>query len=442
MSRRTTLLRVRLGSIAALAVAAAAHAEPASVAGGGAGPDLRHDALDPAARAAIEARLAVARDVLAPLASRGAAPPEPVLFDWPLRGREGFPDAGYHGVSNFVDLDGRSPGFLLDWNCGARSYDLADGYDHGGIDFFLWPFAWSKMAAGDVEIVAAAPGVLLAKDDGHFDGNCAFNGDPWNAVYVLHADDTVAWYGHMRSGSTTAKTAGDPIERGERLGLIGSSGSSTTPHLHFELHDAADQVLDPFTGPCHQLPSLWVEQPPYYDSALNRIATHDAPPQIESCNQEEARHERAIFDPGETVYFVAYFRDQLDTQTSSHTVRRPDGSVFQSWSQGSDAAHYASSYWYRSWTLPPSAPHGIWRYEVQFLAQDELATFRVPEASSLAQGGAVIAGLATRCRRRPRQRGSKNGFQGAERAASTSASAGERSRPASSAPRVAARLLR
>ena len=43
----------------------------------------------------------------------------------------------------------------------------------------------------------------------------------------------------------------------------------------------------------------------------------DAPPQIETCNQEEARHERARFDPGETVYFVSYFRDQLDTQTST-----------------------------------------------------------------------------------------------------------------------------
>lgn len=215
--------------------------------GGGAAPVVAEEPPDPAARAAIEARIEIARAELfggSALPSDGAVPAPPA-FEWPLRARDGFPYPSYFGVSNFVDLDAAYPDQLLDYNCGARTYDLALGYNHAGTDFFLWPFAWSKMFAEDVEIVAAAPGIIVAKDDGHFDRNCAFNSDPWNAVYVQHDDGSIAWYGHMKMGSTTSKAIGEAVAVGERLGLVGSSGSSTTPYLHFEVHDGANQIIDP-----------------------------------------------------------------------------------------------------------------------------------------------------------------------------------------------------
>ena len=59
-----------------------------------------------------------------------------------------------------------------------------------------------------VYVVAAAPGVIVFKQDGNFDRNCGFTGDPWNAVYVQHADGSVAWYGHMKNGSLTPKAVG------------------------------------------------------------------------------------------------------------------------------------------------------------------------------------------------------------------------------------------
>jgi hypothetical protein len=384
------LRRLRLSFVLALtvtpAIAPAAFLAPA---GGGALPAPPLDAIDPATRAAITTRLAIARELYLPLVPRGGAP---VSFDFPLRARGGFPHPGFHRISNFVDLDPDGPGKLLDWSCGARTYDLESGYDHGGTDFFLWPFAWSKMFDDDVLVVAAAPGTILAKDDGHFDGQCSFGSEPWNAVYVGHEDGSVAWYGHLREGSLTPKEPGERVEEGETLGVVGSSGSSTSPHLHFEVRDEQNQIVDPFAGPCHETASRWKEQLPYYDSALNQLATHDGEPEIFTCNAREASRVRSTFAPGETLYLASYYRDQLAEQISTHIVRRPDGSVFSTWEHSSPEPYLNSSYWFWTSTLPSSGPPGEWRYEVSYLDQNESIAFTVPAPAAVA---GAIAALAT-----------------------------------------------
>ena len=151
-------------------------------------------------------------------------------LQWPLRAAAGFADPGFHGISNFVDLNPAS-GQLLDWNCGARTYD-----GHAGIDIFLTPFPWLMMDQGAVDIVAAAPGTIIGKTDGNDDRSCPnhYSAD-WNAVYVQHADGSVAWYGHMKKFSQTGKSVGASVATGEFLGKVGSSGFSTAPHLHLSL---------------------------------------------------------------------------------------------------------------------------------------------------------------------------------------------------------------
>jgi murein DD-endopeptidase MepM/ murein hydrolase activator NlpD len=46
-----------------------------------------------------------------------------------------------------------------------------------------------------------------------------------------------AFYAHLQPGSLKVKL-GDHVKRGQVLGLVGNSGNSTEPHLHFHLSDA------------------------------------------------------------------------------------------------------------------------------------------------------------------------------------------------------------
>ncbi len=182
----------------------------------------------------------------------------PVALIWPIEASHSLTDYGFHGISNFVDHDSGYPDQLLDYGCGYRTYDTNDGYNHTGTDFFSWPFGWKKMDDDKVRIVAAAEGIIVGKEDGYDDRSCQWGGnDSWNAVYVIHSDGSVAWYGHMKNGSPTDKSIGESVQAGEYLGIMGSSGISTGPHLHFELHDAEGNVIDPYGGSCGPSNSLW-----------------------------------------------------------------------------------------------------------------------------------------------------------------------------------------
>lgn len=349
--------------------------------GGGRMPMQPADEISPAQRARIDAELAANVDELTRQGKLAATPPllTPLQggLQWPLRSVAGYADPGYHGISNFVDLNPAFPNQLLDYNCGTRTYDLASGYNHAGIDLFLWPFAWTLMDQQSVDIVAAAPGTIIGKQDGFDDRSCPNNySADWNAVYVQHADGSVAWYGHMKKLSLTSRPIGAAVAAGEFLGKVGSSGFSTGPHLHFENHSAVSNyaILEPYQGSCQASASLWAQQRPYYDSAINRISTHSAPPDFHDniCPNpiNETINASDRFVAGQTAYFMVFYRDQLAAQLTSLQILRPNGSIFQSWSfRMSDATpdpFYSAAWWYWSYALPANAPAGTWHFRATY----------------------------------------------------------------------------
>jgi murein DD-endopeptidase MepM/ murein hydrolase activator NlpD len=169
---------------------------------------------------------------------------------WPLAGRDG-PD---WVINNYVDLDPTSG--TLDYT-GASGGSAKTLNGHNGIDIDVPSFRW--MDGNLSTVLAAANGLVTAVRDSEPDRNTSCTGSA-NLVQVRHPDGLTAVYGHLKKGSV-AVSVGQQVSAGATLGVVGSSGCSTAPHLHFELRDAANRVVDPFRN------GLWVA-PPIYNTAI------------------------------------------------------------------------------------------------------------------------------------------------------------------------------
>ncbi len=62
-----------------------------------------------------------------------------------------------------------------------------------------------------------------------------------NHVIVKIAGGLYAFYAHMQPGSPRVKV-GDRVHRGQILGLLGNSGNSSEPHLHFDICNASSML--------------------------------------------------------------------------------------------------------------------------------------------------------------------------------------------------------
>lgn len=298
------------------------------------------------------------------LHNRGSHP----LFIIPVRPKEGFGDYGYYSLFNQVDQDIIPNGNLLDYNCGERTYDFLGG-NHKGTDYVVWPYPWKKMEESVMEIIAAAPGIIIDKRDGNFDHNCENNGNPnWNGIILQHADGSHSYYWHFKTGSITSKGVGDTVEVGEFLGNAGSSGSSDIPHVHFEVYDAQAQRIDPYAGPCNSLnsESWWVDQPAYFVPQIQTLSTHDSDNYDTDCGIVENTYEQLNFDTGDTVRFRIFYRD-IQTNSNTHTtVTKPDGSILYDYDFISPFPDYTAAYAQWNYPVDSSFPTGVYTITVQF----------------------------------------------------------------------------
>ena len=305
------------------------------------------------------------------------------LFIWPLQKADGLSYNEVYGISGYVDHNLAYPNQLTDFNCGTRSYDTGGGYNHQGVDMFTWPFGWKMMDNDEVEIVAAAPGQIIAKNDGEFDRSCTFNNNIWNAIYVQHSDGSIAWYGHMKNGSTSTKNVGDMVAQGEYLGIVGSSGNSTGPHLHFEVYtdNTYTQLVDPFSGGCNSMnsDSWWLSQRPYTNPGINAVLTHTADPVFPSCPTTEVTNESNQFDLFDLVYFAIYLKDQVAGTSVNLRIIRPDNTELANWNFNLND-NYTASWW--RWTATPNI-EGIWRWEATYAGETVTHTFAVGEQLSV-----------------------------------------------------------
>lgn len=88
-------------------------------------------------------------------------------------------------------------------------------------------------AACGTEVFAAAGGTVIFSEWHQWGGG--------NRVEVDHGDGLITTYNHL---SASKVKVGQKVERGELIALVGTTGSSTGCHLHFEV-EVNKNVVDP-----------------------------------------------------------------------------------------------------------------------------------------------------------------------------------------------------
>lgn len=99
---------------------------------------------------------------------------------------------------------------------GRRNISVGGNTFHGGLD------------------IAAPTGTPIVSSRSGFVSRSGWIGAYGYAVYVDHGDGTQTRYAHM---SQISVRSGQQVDRGQQLGLVGSTGASTGPHLHFEIRN-------------------------------------------------------------------------------------------------------------------------------------------------------------------------------------------------------------
>lgn len=291
-----------------------------------------------------------------------------VKFIWPLRAADGLNDPSYYTISNYVDHNKRKGGFITDYNGGYRTYN-----GHQGTDIGLYPDPWLKKILGQVDVIAAAAGVIDTIVDGQTDNNCSSPNQTGNYVRLLHSDGKITGYYHLKKNSLTSKQKGDPVVEGEYLGKVASSGRSTGPHLHFGVLDRNGNMLDPFVGPNNPTvsTSLWKNQKPYYDGGINKIYVGSDFITMPNpyCQQQWNLHAKSVFLPGQTVYLSSFIRTPRPTAPVSLFIYQPNGALYNNNTNlyqfasvpAIDKGKKKSARLYRSINLPFGAQTGTWR---------------------------------------------------------------------------------
>lgn len=189
-------------------------------------------------------RLSIAfegRDPIVGIVARTTpAAPTALVLEPPLRGAlyiagDACCDSTRH-VRATLPLDGQlftSQRFAVDWEQLDGVGRIHVGDPKKVDSYHIYGKQIHAVASG--KVVAALDG-LDDQTPGALPDNLPPEHADGNHVVLDLGDGRYALFAHMRKGSV-AVSAGQTVTAGQVLGLVGNSGNSSEPHLHFHVHD-------------------------------------------------------------------------------------------------------------------------------------------------------------------------------------------------------------
>ncbi|WP_318781215.1 peptidoglycan DD-metalloendopeptidase family protein [Amazonocrinis nigriterrae] len=116
---------------------------------------------------------------------------------------------------------------------------------------YIWPakgvltsgfgWRWGRMHKG-IDVANATGTPVYASADGVVEKAGWNNGGYGNLVDIRHPDGSMTRYGH---NSKILVKAGQQVHQGETIAFMGSTGYSTGPHSHFEIHPSGKGAVNP-----------------------------------------------------------------------------------------------------------------------------------------------------------------------------------------------------
>ncbi|MEG3898598.1 MULTISPECIES: LysM peptidoglycan-binding domain-containing M23 family metallopeptidase [unclassified Microcoleus] len=167
---------------------------------------------------------------------------QPVVATAPL-GAEGYDPLSNPSLGRMVSPE-------LPPLSGADTY-LPNGSKQQSANGFIWPskgvltsgygWRWGRMHKG-IDIAGPIGTPIVAASDGVVTYAEWNDGGYGYLVEITHADGSETLYGH---NSRILVQKGQKVAQGEQISEMGSTGFSTGPHLHFEVHPAGQGAVNP-----------------------------------------------------------------------------------------------------------------------------------------------------------------------------------------------------
>jgi murein DD-endopeptidase MepM/ murein hydrolase activator NlpD len=147
------------------------------------------------------------------------APPGPTSHINAIIGLDGKPQGAERFAADYIQIDASGRIFT-----GERT-DPESWFGYG-----------AQVTAAGGGVVTAARDGLPDQTPGTMPATLSFDELPGNYIAIRMKGGYTAVYAHFKPGSVRVE-AGDRVRAGRRLGLLGNSGASLAPHLHFHIVD-------------------------------------------------------------------------------------------------------------------------------------------------------------------------------------------------------------